>query len=364
MTTTGLTIPFTGLKKQYNTLRTEILDATDEVLRSGVLMNGNYTAEFENWLAKKNHVSYAVTCHSGTQALEILAGFYRDTDLAFVDPPTVIIPALTYTATANAFLRSGWQVIIGDTDYYGQIDVRKMINDLDTHYHAVCAVGLYGAALQDMRPVQSRALLIEDAAQHWLSNGCKRQGAATAISFDPTKNLANYGNGGAIVSDDRQLLDYARNWVNNGKHTRHAETGTNSRMSEIDCAQMMVKTRYIDAWQKRRSEIAAHWIEQLKKRNVRSLIDDSNFSTHCYHKFVIEVDNRDSVQRNLALCKIETKVHYAEPLHELHAYRNLKSPDLLSPASALSRRCLSLPIYPELTDLEVEYIMDQLLEIV
>jgi dTDP-4-amino-4,6-dideoxygalactose transaminase len=239
---------------------------------------------------RKNHVSYAVTCHSGTQALEIIAGFYRDQDLAFVNPPTVIVPALTYPATANAFLRAGWSVIIGDTDYYGQIDVRKMINDLDTHYHAVCAVGLYGAALRDMRPVESRALLIEDAAQHWLSDGCKRQGGAAAISFDPTKNFANYGNGGAIVSDDRNLLDYARNWVNNGKHTRHAETGSNSRMSETDCAQMMIKTRYIDAWQKRRAEIANHWIERLKNTGIRTLIDDTNFSTHCYHKFVIEVD--------------------------------------------------------------------------
>jgi len=337
---------------------------TDEVLRSGVLMAGNYTAEFENWLARKNHVSYAVTCHSGSQALEILASFYRDSELSYVNPPTVIVPALTYPATANAFLRAGWEVIIADTDYYGQIDVRKMINDMDTHYHAVCAVGLYGAALRDMRPVDSRAVLIEDAAQHWLSNNCKREGAAAAISFDPTKNFANYGNGGAIVSDDRNLLDYARNWVNNGKPTGHSETGTNSRMSETDCAQMMVKTRYIDAWQKRRSEIAAHWIEQLKRRNVRSLIDDSNFSTHCYHKFVIEVDNRDIVQRNLSLCKIETKVHYAETLNELPAYKDLKGINFLSPASALSRRCLSLPIYPELTDLEVEYISDQLLEIV
>ena len=340
---------------------------TDEVLRSGVLMSGNYTAEFENWLARKNHVSSAVTCHSGTQALEILASYYLDPvahELSYIASPTVLVPALTYPATANAFLRAGWKVIIADTNHYGQIDVRKMINDMDTHYHAVCAVGLYGAALGDMQLFRNRAILIEDAAQHWLSDGCRRQGDSTAISFDPTKNLANYGNGGAVVTNDRKLLDYARNWVNNGKHTRHAETGTNSRMSETDCAQMMVKTQYIDAWQKRRSEIAAHWIEQLKKRNVRSLIDDSNFSTHCYHKFVIEVDNRDIVQRNLAICKIETKVHYAEPLHELSAYSNLAGPDLLSPASALSRRCLSLPIYPELTDLEVEYVIDQLLNVV
>jgi dTDP-4-amino-4,6-dideoxygalactose transaminase len=364
MTTTGLTIPFTGLRKQYNNLRKEILDATDEVLRSGVLMGGNYTAEFEHWLARKNHVSYAVTCHSGTQALEILASFYRDTELSYVNPPTVLVPAITYPATANAFLRSGWQVIIGDTDYYGQLDTRKILQDMDPHYHAVCAVGLYGAALRDMQPAKNRAILIEDGAQHWLSNACRRQGEATAISFDPTKNLANYGNGGAIVSDDRNLLDYARNWINNGKHTGHIETGSNSRMSEIDCAQMMIKTRYIDQWQKRRGEIAAHWIERLKKRNVRSLIDDSNFKDHAYHKFVIDIDDRDNVQKQMSLRKIETKVHYADPLWDLPAYEGMGKGNMLNAAYALSRRCLSLPIYPELTDLEVEYVIDQLLDCV
>ena len=361
---TGLTIPFTGLRKQYNNLRVEILDVTDTVLRSGILMNGNYTAEFENWLAKKNNSSYAITCHSGTHALEIIAEYYRDHDLSFVKPPTVIVPAMTYPATANAFLRAGWSVIIADTDYYGQINIKNIIKDMDTHYHAVCAVGLYGADLRGIDTIANRAIVVEDAAQHWLSNNCVRQGTASAISFDPTKNFANYSNGGAVVSNDRDLLDYARNWINNGKHTNHAITGTNSRMSEIDCAQMMVKTKYIDKWQKRRSEITTHWIERLKKSKVRTLIDDSNFKTHCYHKFVIEVDNRDILQRNLSLRKIETKVHYASPLHELSAYQHLNGPGLLSVASALSRRCLSLPIYPELSDLEVEYVIDQVLDCV
>ena len=93
MTSTGLTIPFTGLQKQYNNLRTEILDETDTVLRSGILMNGNYTAEFENWLANKNNSSYAMTCHSGTQALEIIAEYYRDHDLIMVEKPTASIEA-------------------------------------------------------------------------------------------------------------------------------------------------------------------------------------------------------------------------------------------------------------------------------
>ena len=101
----GLVIPFTGLKKQYNTLRTEILDVTDEVLRSGQLMSGNYTAEFENWLAKKNQSKYAVTCHSGTNALEIIATYYRAK--SGINPPRAVIPSMTYVATANAFANAG-----------------------------------------------------------------------------------------------------------------------------------------------------------------------------------------------------------------------------------------------------------------
>ena len=104
---TGLNIPFTGLKKQYNNLRTEILDVTDEVLRSGQLMSGNYTAEFENWLAKKNHSKYAVTCHSGTQTLEAIAAYYKS-QLTSTTTPTVAIPSMNYVATANAFLQAGF----------------------------------------------------------------------------------------------------------------------------------------------------------------------------------------------------------------------------------------------------------------
>jgi dTDP-4-amino-4,6-dideoxygalactose transaminase len=114
--------------------------------------------------------------------------------------------------------------------------------------------------------------VIEDGAQHWLANGGKRLGDATAISFDPMKNLNAYGNGGAVVTDDIDLLEFAREWCNNGK-PGHATIGTNSRMSEIDSAQMMVKTGHIDAWQKRRSDIARYWIGRLKNTGIRSLID-------------------------------------------------------------------------------------------
>jgi dTDP-4-amino-4,6-dideoxygalactose transaminase len=352
----GLKIPFTGLKKQYNTLRTEILDVTDEVLRSGQLMAGNYTAEFENWLAKRNHSKYAITCHSGSQALEIIAEFYRVQ--SSVNPPRVVVPSMTYVATANAFVRAGWDLYIADTDYHGLLDKEKIPDNLSVQ--ATVLVGLYGAAVNTDR-FWATDLIIEDGAQHWLSNNSTRIGNATAISFDPMKNLNAYGNGGAVITDDMDLLEFAREWTNNGK-PKHTTIGTNSRMSETESAQMLVKTRYIDAWQLRRKTIAKYWMERLKKSSIRTLIDNSNFETHCYHKFVIDVDNRDIVARNLAIKGIETRVHYREPLHELSAYADYTGPDMLSVASALARRVLSLPIYPELSDLEVEYVIDSVLD--
>jgi dTDP-4-amino-4,6-dideoxygalactose transaminase len=103
-------------------------------------------------------------------------------------------------------------------------------------------------------------------------------------------------------------------------------------------------------------------MSRLKNTGIRSLIDANNFETHSYHKFVIDVDNRDILARNLNIKGIETRVHYKEPLHELPAYAGYTGPDILSVASSLSRRVLSLPLYPELTDLEVEYVIDSVLD--
>ena len=358
----GLTIAFTGLKKQYNNLRNEILEATDEVLRSGQLMNGNNTEEFESWLAKKNHVKYAVTCHSGTHALEIIAEYYaRQTS---IEPPRVLVPSLTFAATANAFARAGWELYFIDTDRYGLMDPRTIPHDLS--FQAVIAVGLYGASILKMGDVKywpmrtifnSNVTWIEDAAQHWLANDCQRYGDAAAISFDPMKNLANFGNGGAIVTNNLDLVLYAREWREHGKPGNQI-IGSNSRMSEVDCAQMLVKTRHLDKWQERRQDISVYWVERLKKSGIRCLIDDNTVNGHAFHKFVIDLDNRDLLQRNLELKKIETRIHYKEPLHEVGAFREYPGPDMLAVSSSLARRVLSLPFYSELTDLEVEYIID------
>jgi dTDP-4-amino-4,6-dideoxygalactose transaminase len=278
------------------------------------------------------------------------------------NPPTVLIPAVTYVATANAFMRAGWSVHFVDVDALGIFDMRSIP---DVSYQAMVLVGLYGADITHIgdtkiwrQTVLRDGLVIEDAAQHWLAGGAIRIGQAAAISFDPMKNLAAYGNGGAVVTNDADLYRYAQSWRNNGKPDHH-HAGTNSRMSEIDCAGLLVKTRHIDEWQQRRAKIGQFWMDKLQSSSVRCLITRDNCHDHSYHKFVIDVEARDILQRNLAIRGIETRVHYAQPLHEIDIYRQWPGPSFLSSASALCRRVLSLPIYPELTDLQVEYIADQ-----
>lgn len=361
----GLSIPFVGLKKQYHNLRDEILAATDEVMRSGQLMDGNNTAEFENWLAKKNHVKYAVTVHSGTHALECIAGFYRDESA--ISTPCALLPTVTYAATANAFMRAGWDLHFIDVDSCGLFDI-KQVPDID--FQAVILVGLYGASITHLGDVKTwrnwtmkDRIVIEDAAQHWLAADCTRVGRASALSFDPMKNLPAYGNGGAVVTNDADLYRWAQSWKNNGKPTHHGP-GTNSRMSELDCANMLVKSRYIDQWQQRRGEIANYWRDRFQGSSIRCLINRDNCHDHSFHKFVIDIEQRDILQRNLSIRGIETRVHYAQPLHELDLFRQWPGPDILSIGSVLCRRILSLPIYPELTDLQVEYIADQVLDCV
>lgn len=363
ITIAGSVIPFTGLKRQYENLRGEILDTTDRVFSSGQLMSGPHTQAFEKWLADKNHVRYAVTCHSGTNALEIIANYYASRTIRHQPRPSVLMPTMTYAATANAFIQAGWDIQFADTNPYGVIDFKKLY---DAEYEAVVLIGLYGAKtsydLLDQPPLGS--IVIEDAAQHWLSDDCTRRGAAAALSFDPTKNFPCYGNGGAVLTNSRELSKFADAWRRNGIPTGNQYRGSNSRMSELDCALMMVKSQYLDGWQERRKTIAEYYMSRFQAANIRCLIDDTNREGHSFHKFVIDIDNRDAIQKQLLDCGIETKIHYTHPLHEVGMFSRYTGPNILSCASALARRVISLPIYPELTDSEVEYIANQVIDCV
>lgn len=345
----GYQIAHFGLARQYNNLKDELLDATHRALKDGQLVGGHYTRSFEEWLKHRCKTSYALTVHSGTQALEIIARYKKvKHQISLHNNPKISIPNLTYPATLNAFLNAEWDVRLVDTDKYGISVFEHEAGEYN------CLVGLYGMKPWEFARIEKSFGIIVDGAQHWLvADG--QVGSGMAISFDPTKNLNSSGNGGAIVTNDEHLYLFAANYRDNNKPHFH-QTGTNSKMSEQDCAQILVRTKYIDEWQSRREKIAKYWCNELRDYPLFCMSDTD--IPHAHQKFVIYTSDRNSLHTELMVSGIQSKIHYEYVLGDLPTAQNLPKPDLMSKSVMLSRGVVSLPMYPELTDNEVVYILE------
>jgi dTDP-4-amino-4,6-dideoxygalactose transaminase len=344
-------IPHFGLKRQYYNLQDELLDATHDALKEGVLINGPFTAALESWLCNYTGCRFATVLHSGTHALEMIAGYHYDLSFLAGDEqaPRIRIPNLTYPATLNAFYSTGWDVELVDTDRNGLLKFDDDERDFNTYN---CFVGLYGAS----KKYAFYNNVIVDGAQHWLTTDKHQVGEGMAISFDPTKNLPASGNGGAIITNDQSLYDWVNVMKNNGKPD-HFYPGTNSKMSELECAHLLVKTQYIREWQARREQIRKYYIDRFVDMPFRCLSEP--FEHHADQKFVIYTQDRNELHQHLTDNKIESRIHYPYALSELPIAKDIiKKPDLISTSIALSRGVLSLPIYPELSDSEVEAVAD------
>lgn len=206
-----------------------------------------------------------------------------------------------------------------------------------------------------------KLIIIEDAAQSFGASYKGRPsgslGDISVLSFDPTKNLNNYGSGGMILTDNFETYTLLKNLKDNGKHSNHDMAGTNSKMSEADCAQMLIKLQHFDKWQKRRQDIAEYYTQELNE--IVLCPKPTEGTIHAWHKYVIKHPSRMSIQGYLSNNGIETKIHYPLPLYENgvgYPYINYAS-ELYREASAFASECLSLPIYPELTDAEVETVV-------
>jgi dTDP-4-amino-4,6-dideoxygalactose transaminase len=201
--------------------------------------------------------------------------------------------------------------------------------------------------------------IIEDAAQSFGAsvNGVKsgKLGDVSCLSFDPTKNLPNYGSGGMILTDDDNLYKSVLNLRDNGKASGHGVLGTNSKMSEQDCAQMLVKMQYFDAWQARRKGIANYYTEQLQSL-VGTPIVAANVE-HAWHKYVIKTPDQYRLREHLDAQGIQTKIHYETPLPHHPIFSGYGDDENFPRALAMSQQAVSLPIYPEMTDLEVDQVV-------
>ena len=362
-------IPFFGLDRQYKELREEIMAMTDYIHSTGKVLDGPYTSQFEDAIARRCHREYGIAVNSCSQALLFTLLYYTHS----CPNKRILLPAISYPATSNAAVMSGFKPFYIDIDGSAMLDINK----IDIHkfnIDCVLYVNLYGNVIDydKLRLVthffDKGYPIVEDAAQSFgaeykgIPSG--KLGSASCLSFDPTKNLPNYGSGGMILTDDNELHRFALNMRNNGKTSNFQMMGTNSRMSEVDCANMLIKLKHFDKWQDRRANIANYYIERLG--NIIDFPEVSEDVTkHAWSKFVIYNIDQRVLLNHLKVNKIEAKVHYQTMLPALAASADPYIdgvPEANYPnALKLTQTALSLPIYPELTDVEVDYIVETII---
>jgi dTDP-4-amino-4,6-dideoxygalactose transaminase len=357
-------IPFFGVQRQYQSLRDEILEASDRVYRTGQVLDGSYTQMFERHIAQRTMRQYAVAVNSGTQALV----FAQMATARSKGIEKVMIPGVSFVATLNSVLMAGNEPVYCDVDHNALLDIETIDYALDGNVDTIMYVNLFGNVLDYDRLINVARFfnddvkIIEDAAQSFGAtyNGIPsgKLGDVSVLSFDPTKNLSNYGSGGMILTDDYDTYQFCLALRDNGKMLDHDFAGTNSKMSESDCAQMLVKLKYFDTWQRRRQEIADFYIENLTDY-VDILLPNRDVE-HSWHKFVIRTGSRSAMQGYLASKSIETKIHYDKALFEHPIGWDYidYARDIMRNSTAHSKEALSLPIYPELTDTEVELVVE------
>ena len=362
-------IPFFGVDRQYNNLREEILDATDKVYASGRVLDGTYTRQFEKTIAKMTERRYACAVGSCTQAL-IFALRAVDNEWFRGSRNKVLIPAQSFVATINSVIEAGFDPVFCDVD--AQTGLMNL-NTIPVHADdlaAIMYVNLFGNILNQEQLItymemfsEEKIPVIEDAAQsfgaYYRGVPSGKLGDVSCLSFDPTKNLNNYGSGGMILTDDSAIWELVNDYHDNGKGNDNMQSGTNSKMSEADCAQMLVKLKYFDSWQARRKEIAEYYSEELDGLVGIPPVDMN--VEHAWSKFVIHHHSRSSLYTDLLNMGVETRINYETPLHQqsvAFSFTPFDDSGILEGAENFSRTCLSLPIYPELEDYEVEYVVE------
>lgn len=377
-------IQMVDLHGQYHRLKEEIDVAMQEVVESSSFINGPQVKAFEDHLAQYLNIPYVIPCGNGTDALQIAL---MALDLHPGDE--VIVPAFTYVAAAEVIALLGLTPVLVDVDPATyNINPRLIERSISSNTKAIIAVHLFGQSC-DMEPIMRIAglyhlYMIEDNAQSigaeytFHNRKVMKTGAMGHInttSFFPSKPLACYGDGGAVMTSDKELAQRARMIANHGQERKyhHKLVGCNSRLDTLQAAILNVKLKHIDEFTKARQAVAARYDEALASCKQLILPEKSKFSTHVYHQYTVRLNPegegrdiatfRDSLQTSLKEKGIPTMVYYPMPLQAQEAYKwMVRTPATLVEAARLSQCVLSLPIHTEMSEEEQEYIIDTLLK--
>jgi len=366
--TLALEVPFLDLKAQYRALAPEIKGAVADVLESAQFVGGPFVENFEQEFASYIGVRHAVGVSSGTSALELAL------KVAGIGPgDEVLVPANTFFATAEAVSNVGAKPVFTDVDAASfHLDIKSAERMITSRTRAIIPVHLYGRAM-DLRPVAEfatayRLRIIEDAAQAHGSvyNGAKvgASGQLTCFSFYPGKNLGAYGDAGAVTTNDSDEACKLRLLRDHGSPAKyqHSVIGTNARLDSIQAAILSIKLCHLDEWNQLRRRHAAVMASALADSAVIPPEVPAG-GEHVFHLFVVRTPQRNALRNYLRANGIGTGIHYPAPLHLTEAYQQLgyAGKGSLPTAEQLAEEILSLPMYAELTDEQIEYMIDAIL---
>ncbi len=324
-------------------------------------VGGEEISQFESAFAEYLGVAGCVGVANGTDAL-LLA--LRALDLEPGDE--VVVPAFTFVATAASVILAGGRPIFADVEPETlNIDFEDAANRIGHRTVGMIGVHLYGRPcdLDHARVLCERhgLWLLEDAAQahgaRWDGKPVGGFGRVATWSFYPSKNLGCFGDGGAVTADDAALLERVRRLANHGRagHYHHVEIGTNSRLDALQAAVLNCRLQTLDADNERRRQVAARYVQKLEGVGDLVLLHDAEPVESVYHQMTVRTSQRDDLRQELAKAGISTTIHYPEALHRQPAFERLGlGGDELPVASAAAREVLCLPMFPEITDSEVE----------
>jgi dTDP-4-amino-4,6-dideoxygalactose transaminase len=356
-----MTVPLVDLKKQYQELKKDILDEISLALDGMQLFLGKNVQAVETDFAAFCGTKFAIGVGSGTDALHIAL---RACGVGPGDE--VITVAHTFIATVEAIIMAGAKPVLVDIDPVTyNINPNEVEEKITRKTKAIIPVHLYGHPA-DMDPIKEMARVhklwvIEDSCQgHGAEYKGQRTGALGDIgcfSFYFTKNLGGYGEGGIITTSNPDLAAKCRMLRDHGQNAKyyHQIMGTNARLDEVQAAVLKVKLRHLDDWTEMRRNNAQIYREYLPSSVI--LPGEMPWAKHVYHLFVIRTPERDSLKDWLQEKGIATGMHYPVPIHLQEAWRECGGEDIYLPVTEkITKEILSLPMYPELGEGEIQYI--------
>jgi dTDP-4-amino-4,6-dideoxygalactose transaminase len=358
-------VPFVDLVAQYQSIKTEIDEAIRKVILDSAFIGGPSVKLFEKEWAKTIGSKHCVATGNGTDSIEILLQVF-----GVGAGDEVIVPSHSWISTAEAVVTAGARPVFVDTiDRLYTIDPGKIEETITERTRAIIPVHLCGLPA-DMDPIlriaaKYKLRVIEDCAQAHLAEYKGRRigtlGHAASFSFYPGKNLGAYGDAGAIVTNDDEVAEVCRRIANHGqlqKHT-HLIPGRNSRLDGLQAAILLAKLPYLEEWTRMRIEKARAYHSLLDQRFNLTVVPADN--KHVYHLFVVQVRDRDQVTRMLKEQGIDTAVHYPVPMPFMPAFKKyLSEGDSYNIHRSYVDKILSIPIFPELTVHQMEFVASAL----